>query len=230
MLFLVCAFLFHLSNAAMLPQLGEMLTRGEGRVGSSVHVGLHHRDAGRHHEFGLVRRPIRQPARTQAALAAGLRRAPDSRVALYPDSQHAGLIAVQVLDGVANTIFGVVSVLVVADRTQGHRALQSGSGNARHGGRARRSSQHNAWRLADPTRQLSHVFPDSGAHRARCLRPAFSGCPKRLRVENASDVNDVPSTSPKASSMNTLFLYLHFGLLSRTRQEFSPGLISVIST
>jgi hypothetical protein len=31
----------------------------------------------------------------------------------------AALIAVQLLDGVANVIFGVVSVLVVADRTRG---------------------------------------------------------------------------------------------------------------
>src|SRR5581483_3757477 len=31
----------------------------------------------------------------------------------------AALIAVQVLDGIANVIFGVVSVLVIADRTRG---------------------------------------------------------------------------------------------------------------
>jgi MFS family permease len=31
----------------------------------------------------------------------------------------AGLIAVQVLDGVANAIFGIVSILVIKDRTQG---------------------------------------------------------------------------------------------------------------
>jgi len=28
LLFLVCAFLFHFANAAMLPELGEMLSRG----------------------------------------------------------------------------------------------------------------------------------------------------------------------------------------------------------
>jgi MFS family permease len=42
------------------------------------------------------------------------------RALLYTVIHHRGaLVAVQVLDGIANGIFGVVSVLVVADRTAG---------------------------------------------------------------------------------------------------------------
>ena len=42
------------------------------------------------------------------------------RALLYTLTHNTGsLIAVQILDGVANAIFGVVSILVVADRTRG---------------------------------------------------------------------------------------------------------------
>jgi hypothetical protein len=51
----------------------------------------------------------------------------------------AALIAIQLLDGLANAIFGVVSVLVVADRTRGigrfnlvQGALATASASARH--------------------------------------------------------------------------------------------------
>ena len=119
LIFLFCAFLFHLSNAAMLPQLGEMLTRGEGRsaapfmsacvivtqlviMSSALLVG---RIANVH-----GRKPL---------LLLGFGVLP-VRALLYTLLHNtAGLVAVQVLDGVANTIFGVVSILVIADRTRG---------------------------------------------------------------------------------------------------------------
>ena len=119
LIFLFCAFLFHLSNAAMLPQLGEMLTRGEGKsaapfmsaciivtqvviMSSALFVG----------RFANVhgRKPL---------LLLGFGVLP-LRALLYTLIHNTtGLIAVQVLDGVANTIFGVVSILVIADRTRG---------------------------------------------------------------------------------------------------------------
>ena len=44
----------------------------------------------------------------------------------------AALIAVQCMDGLGAGIFGVVSVLIVADLTKGHGALQRRAGGHRH--------------------------------------------------------------------------------------------------
>ncbi len=117
--FLACAFLFHFANAAMLPQLGEMLSHGArasaapfmsaciivtqlvimccapaiGRIAN-----LHGRKPLLLLGFGVL--PI--------------------RALLYTLTHNAiSLVAVQLLDGVANAIFVVVSILVVADRTRG---------------------------------------------------------------------------------------------------------------
>ncbi len=117
--FLVCAFLFHFANAAMLPQLGELLARGSANSAApfmsacvaitqmtmlvtAAHVGRLANQYGRKRlllvGFGVL--PVR------AALYALLHAVP-------------ALLAVQILDGLANSIFGVVSVLVIADRTHG---------------------------------------------------------------------------------------------------------------
>jgi len=117
--FFACAFLFHFANAAMLPQLGELLARGSSReaapfmsacvaitqvviLGTAAFVG---RFASLHGRKGL--------------LLVGYGVLP-VRAVLYTIF-HAvpALLAVQVLDGIANSIFGVVSILVVADRTRG---------------------------------------------------------------------------------------------------------------
>ncbi len=117
--FLLSAFLFHTANAAMLPDLGEMLARGRARTAapfmaacvivtqlviacSAAWIGRRAGTSGRKPlllvGFGVL--PLR-----------GL---------LYTLTQATGaLIAIQILDGVANAIFGVVSILVVADRTRG---------------------------------------------------------------------------------------------------------------
>jgi predicted MFS family arabinose efflux permease len=117
--FLMCAFLFHLANAAMLPQLGEMLAKGNRRAAApfmsaciivtqvviactAAWIG---RAAGR---FG--RKPL---------LLAGYGVLPVRGVLYAMTHVPAALVAIQVLDGVANAIFGVVSVLVVADRMRG---------------------------------------------------------------------------------------------------------------
>jgi MFS family permease len=117
--FLGCGFLFHFANAAMLPQLGELLAHGSAQAAApfmggcvaitQVVVVLTAAFFGRfanHHGrkglllFGFGVLPIR------AVLYTVLHAVP-------------ALLAVQVLDGIANSIFGVVSILVIADRTRG---------------------------------------------------------------------------------------------------------------
>ncbi len=119
LIFLVCAFLFHFANAAMLPQLGEMLSHGS-RASAAPFMSacivvtqlvimcfapaigrfanLHGRKPLLMIGFGVL--PI--------------------RALLYTLTHNSGsLIAIQILDGVANAIFVVVSILVIADRTRG---------------------------------------------------------------------------------------------------------------
>jgi predicted MFS family arabinose efflux permease len=119
LVFLACAFLFHFANAAMLPQLGEMLSQGTRASAApfmsacilvtQVVIMCFAASIGR---FANVhgRKPL---------LMAGFGVLP-IRAILYTLTHNTGsLIAVQILDGVANAIFGVVSILVVADRTRG---------------------------------------------------------------------------------------------------------------
>jgi MFS family permease len=117
--FLGTAFLFHLANAAMLPELGEMLSRDNLKAaapfmsacvivtqliiaGSAAWIGKQAAAKGRKPllllGFGVL--PIRGVLYTLT---------------------HAvwALIAIQTLDGVANAIFGIVSILVIKDRTKG---------------------------------------------------------------------------------------------------------------
>jgi MFS family permease len=128
LLFLVCCFLFHFANAAMLPELGEMLSRNNAKAAvpfmtacvivtqliisfTAAWVGLQAQRRGR--------RPL---------LLIGFGVLP-VRAVLYTLTHHpAGLIAIQCLDGVANTIFGVVAVLVIADRTRGTGRFNLASG------------------------------------------------------------------------------------------------------
>ncbi len=119
LIFLLCAALFHLSNAAMLPQLGEMLARGRARdaaplmsaciIVTQLVITFGAAGVGR-----LAARRGRRPLLLTgfaALIARGL---------LYTVVRgEVALIAVQLLDGVANVIFGVVSALVIADRTRG---------------------------------------------------------------------------------------------------------------
>lgn len=119
LIFLICAVLFHFANAAMLPLLGEMLSKGHGRTSMmfmsacvvttqfiltllASWVGIKAGQWGRKPlllvAFGVL--PIRG--------------------VLYTLTNSASLlIAIQVLDGIASAIFGVVAVLVIADLTRG---------------------------------------------------------------------------------------------------------------
>jgi MFS family permease len=117
--FFLCASLFHLSNAAMLPELGEMLARGHARAAGSLmsacvivtQLVITVAAAGTGRLASMIgRRPLLLTGFGALVIRGGLYTVVRGDVAL---------IAVQLLDGVANVIFGVVSVLVVADRTRG---------------------------------------------------------------------------------------------------------------
>ncbi len=118
LLFFTCAFLFHFANAAMLPQLGEMLSHGSRTsaapfmsaciIVTQVVIMCFASAIGR---FANLhgRKPL---------LLVGFGVLP-VRALLYTLTHNTEiLIAIQLLDGVANAIFGVVSILVVADRTR----------------------------------------------------------------------------------------------------------------
>jgi MFS family permease len=118
-IFLVCAVMFHFANAAMLPLLGEMLAKGQGRqsmmfmsacvVTTQLVITMIASWSGRRaRSWG--RKPL---------LLIGFGVLP-VRAVLYTLTHHTmALIAIQILDGVGAGIFGVVSVLVIADLTQG---------------------------------------------------------------------------------------------------------------
>ncbi len=118
LIFLACAFLFHFANAAMLPQLGEMLAHGSRAsaapfmsaciIVTQVVIMCFASTIGK---FANVhgRKPL---------LLIGFGVLP-VRAVLYTLTHNTeSLIAIQILDGVANAVFGVVSILVVADRTR----------------------------------------------------------------------------------------------------------------
>jgi predicted MFS family arabinose efflux permease len=119
LIFLVCAVMFHFANAAMLPLLGEMLAKGQGRssmlfmsacvVTTQLVITLLASWSGRK-AGSWGRKPLLLVAFGALPVRAVLYTLTDNTVTL---------VAIQILDGVAAGIFGVVSVLVIADLTQG---------------------------------------------------------------------------------------------------------------
>lgn len=119
LVFLGTAFLFHLSNAAMLPQLGEMLSKGNPKTAAPFMSAC----------IIVTQLVIAVSAAWVGARAAKKGRKPllllgfgvlPLRGILYTLTHATGaLIAIQSLDGVANAIFGIVSILVIKDRTEG---------------------------------------------------------------------------------------------------------------
>jgi predicted MFS family arabinose efflux permease len=117
--FLAAAFLFHLANAAMLPQLGEMLSRSSPKKAAQFMSAC----------IIVTQLVITVSAAWVGKTAAAKGRKPllllgygvlPVRGVLYTLTQAAPmLIAIQILDGVANAIFGIVSILVIKDRTHG---------------------------------------------------------------------------------------------------------------
>ena len=117
--FAAAAFLFHFANAAMLPQLGEMLTRGRLRAAApftsaavtvtQLVVALSASLVGR-----LSARWGPRPL-----LLVGFGVLPLRAVFYTLTSSVPLLVAIQTLDGVANSIFGVASAVLIADQTRG---------------------------------------------------------------------------------------------------------------
>ena len=118
-LFLVCAVMFHFANAAMLPLLGELLAKGRGRssmlfmgacvVTTQFVITLIASWSGR--KAGTWgRKPL-------LLIAFGV--LPIRGVLYTLTTKTVLLVAIQVMDGVGAGIFGVVSVLVIADLTRG---------------------------------------------------------------------------------------------------------------
>lgn len=115
LIFLGCAFLFHFANAAMLPQLGEMLSHGVRAsaapfmsaciIVTQVVIMCFAPAIGR---FANLhgRKPL---------LMIGFGVLPIRALLYTLTDNRESLIAIQLLDGVSNAIFGVVSILVVAD-------------------------------------------------------------------------------------------------------------------
>lgn len=118
-MFLVASVLFHFANAAMLPLLGELLAHGKGRssalfmsacvVTTQATIALIATSIGRLSE--------RHGRKRLLLLGFGVL---PLRGVLYTltDNTYA-LIAIQMLDGIGAGIFGIVSVLVIADLTRG---------------------------------------------------------------------------------------------------------------
>lgn len=118
--FLGSVLLFHLGNAAMLPMAGQVLAQshpGEDTIALSaciiaaqiVMVGVAWA-VGRASARGIGRKPIFLLA--YAVL-------PIRGILFSFTSSAAGVVAIQLLDGVAAGIFGVVSVLVASDLMRG---------------------------------------------------------------------------------------------------------------
>src|SRR6202046_4627225 len=192
LVFLVCAFLFHFANAAMLPQLGEMLSHGARATAAPFmsaciivtqvvitccapaigrYANLHGRKPLLMLSFGVL--PI--------------------RALLYTLTHNSGsLIAIQLLDGVANAIFGVVSILVVADRpratgrfnlVQGSLATAVGLGAALSTTFGGKLIQHFSYRIS---------FLSLGTIAALAFLLLWSSIPETLPERNEPD-NDPSS-------------------------------------
>ena len=194
--FLACAFLFHFANAAMLPQLGEMLSHGSRAsaapfmsaciIVTQVVIMCFAPAIGR---FANLhgRKPL---------LMVGFGVLP-IRALLYTLTHNTeSLIAIQLLDGVANAIFGVVSILVVADRTratgrfnlvQGSLATAAGLGAALSTTFGGKLIQHFSYRVS---------FLSLGAVAVLAFALLWTAIPETLTNANETDNNpSFPVTS-----------------------------------
>jgi predicted MFS family arabinose efflux permease len=127
--FAAAGFLFHLANAAMLPQLGELLAHGRPREAvpfmsaavsvTQIVVALGSTSVGKMSARWGPRR----------ILLVGFAVLPIRGVLYTLTNAVPLLIAIQTLDGVANAIFGVASAVYVAERTRetGHFNLAMGA-------------------------------------------------------------------------------------------------------
>jgi MFS family permease len=119
LIFTISVVLFHFANAAMLPLIGQELSQGHPR-GSSLFMAICIVGA------QMVMIPVALAAGRfahswgrKAVFIVGFAALP-IRGALYTLSDNPYfLVSVQLMDGIGAAIFGVVSVLVIADLTRG---------------------------------------------------------------------------------------------------------------
>ncbi len=197
LVFLACAFLFHFANAAMLPQLGEMLSHGSRAsaapfmsaciIMTQVVIMCFAPAIGR---FANLhgRKPL---------LLVGFGVLP-IRALLYTLTHNTeSLIAIQLLDGVANAIFGVVSILVVADRTratgrfnlvQGSLATAVGLGAALSTTFGGKLIQHFSYRIS---------FLSLGAIAVLAFALLWTAIPETLTNEAEPDRNTSSPVTPQ---------------------------------
>jgi len=118
LVFLAASFLFHLSNAAMLPELGEMLAQGNPRMAppfmSACIIVTQLVIAASAAWIGTRAHKGRKPL-----LLLGFGVLPIRGVMYTLAHAPSALIGIQLLDGVANAVFVIVSMLVIKDRTEG---------------------------------------------------------------------------------------------------------------
>jgi MFS family permease len=117
--FIGAALLFHLAKAAMLPEFGEMLSQHNVRTAAPFMAAC----------VIVTQLVIALTAAWIGKRAAANGRKPllllgfgmlPGRGVLYTLTHAAGLlIGIQLLDGVANAIFGIVLILLARDRTEG---------------------------------------------------------------------------------------------------------------
>jgi MFS family permease len=117
--FVASVVLFHAANAAMLPLVGEQLAGGDDRAGplymSAIIIVAQLTMLGV--DVLLARRSDR--LRHKPLFLIGFDSIALRGVLFAVSRSHALLIAIQVLDGIGAGIFGVVSVLVIAELTHG---------------------------------------------------------------------------------------------------------------
>jgi MFS family permease len=197
LIFLACAFLFHFANAAMLPQLGEMLSHGAQNSAApfmsacitvtQVVIMCFAPAIGRFANLN-GRKPL---------LMVGFGVLP-IRALLYTLTHNTeSLIAIQLLDGVANAIFGVVSILVVADRTratgrfnlvQGSLATAVDLGAALSTTFSGKLIQHFSYRAS---------FLSLGAIAVLAFALLWTAIPETLTNENEPDNNTSSPVTPQ---------------------------------
>jgi MFS family permease len=197
LVFLGCAFLFHFANAAMLPQLGEMLSHGSRAsaapfmsaciIVTQVVIMCFAPAIGR---FANLhgRKPL---------LMIGFGVLP-IRALLYTLTHNTeSLIAIQLLDGVANAIFGVVSILVVAARTratgrfnlvQGSLATAVGLGAALSTTFGGKLIQHFSYRIS---------FLSLGAIAVLAFALLWTAIPETLTNDSEPDKNTSSHSIPR---------------------------------
>jgi MFS family permease len=117
--FLATVLLFHPANAAMLPQLGELLSKDNPKAAApfmsacvivtQLVIALSAAWVGKQ-AAAKGRKPL---------LLIGFEVLPIRGVLYTLTHATSALVAIQTLDGVANSIFTIVAILVIKDRTQG---------------------------------------------------------------------------------------------------------------